>query len=59
MESMKDGVGERVGSRVLDHLKSMERASRDANEEGGAVLKAGGDECVDERFLLQGERGSV
>ena len=48
------GVGEEAGSRVLDHLKSMEGMGSDAGEEGVTVVEAGGDEGVDEGF---GSRG--
>ena len=44
------GVGEEAGSRVLNHLESMEGARGDAGEEGVTVVQTGGDECVDEGF---------
>ena len=48
------GVGEEAGSRVLNHLKSMEGARGDAGEEGVTVVETGGDEGVDEGFSSRG-----
>ena len=48
------GVGKEAGSRVLDHLESMEGMGGDASEEGVAVVKAGGDEGMDEGFSSRG-----
>ena len=48
------GVGEEAGSRVLNHLKSMEGARGDAGEEGVTVVQTGGDEGVDEGFSSRG-----
>ena len=48
------GVGEEAGSRVLNHLKSMEGARGDAGEEGVTIVQTGGDEGVDEGFSSRG-----
>ena len=46
----RPGVSEKVRSRVLDHLESMEGMRGDASEEGIAVIKMGQDEGVDKGF---------
>ena len=48
------GVGEEAGSRVLDHLESMEGMGGDASKEGVAVVEARGDEGMDEGFSSRG-----
>ena len=50
------GVGEEAGSRVLDHLESMEGMGGDASKEGVAVVEVRGDEGVDEGFSGRGGR---
>ena len=48
------GVGKEAGSRVLDHLESMEGMGGDASKEGVAVVEARGDEGMDEGFSSRG-----
>ena len=48
------GVGKEAGSRVLDHLESLEGMGGDASEEGVAVVKAGGDKGMDQGFSSTG-----
>ena len=48
------GVGEEAGSRVLNHLESMEGVGGDASEEGVAIIQTGRDEGVDKGFSSRG-----
>ena len=52
-------MGEESGGCVLDTLKSIEGCSADAVEECVAIVKAGGDEGVNESLSCRaGERGT-
>ena len=48
------GMGEEAGSRILNHLKSMEGAGGDADEEGVTIVQTGGDEGMNEGFSSRG-----
>ena len=58
MEGMEDrsdvitgaGVSVKAGSRILNHLKSMEGTGGDASEERVTVIQTRGDEGMDEGF---------
>lgn len=41
------GVGDEVGSRVLDILLFFEMSGRKSEEEANAIVKSGSDECMD------------
>lgn len=44
------GVSQKAGSRVLNHLESMEGTGGDTSEERVTVVQTGGDEGMDEGF---------
>ena len=48
------GVGEEAGSRVLNHLESMEGVGGDAGEEGVAIVQTGRNEGMDKGFSSRG-----
>ena len=47
-------VSEETGCCILDQLESVDGGGGDAGEEGIAIIKAGGDEGMDESFCSVG-----